>query len=101
LSYLQKLQIKTLFIEPGSPWENGFCKLFNGKLRDELLNGEIFYTFKEAQILIIAVEGQIQYYPTAQLLGLQASCSGRRAVDCKLTLEGKGLKQNKATDSLS
>ena len=41
----------TLYIEPGSPWENGYCESFNGKLRDELLNGEIFYSLKEAQIL--------------------------------------------------
>ena len=44
--------VKTLYIEPGSPWENGYKESFNGKLRDELLNGEIFYTLKEAQILI-------------------------------------------------
>lgn len=43
---------KTLYIEPGSPWENGCNESFNGKLRDELLNGEIFYTLKEAQVLI-------------------------------------------------
>ena len=43
---------KTAYIEPGSPWENGYCESFNGKLRDELLNGEIFYTLKEAQIVI-------------------------------------------------
>jgi putative transposase len=43
---------KTAYIEPGSPWENGYCESFNGKLRDELLNGEIFYTLKEAQIMI-------------------------------------------------
>ena len=36
---------KTAYIEPGSPWENGYCESFNSKLRDELLNGEIFYTF--------------------------------------------------------
>src|SRR5438270_14097063 len=42
----------TLYIEPGSPWENGYCESFNSKLRDELLNGEIFYTLKEAQVLI-------------------------------------------------
>jgi len=42
----------TLFIEPGSPWENGYCESFNGRLRDELLNGEIFYSLKEAQVLI-------------------------------------------------
>ena len=41
-----------MFIEPGSPWENGYNESFNGKLRDELLNGEIFYTLKEAQVLI-------------------------------------------------
>ena len=41
-----------LFIEPGSPWENGYCESFNGKLRDELLNGEIFYSLKEAQVVI-------------------------------------------------
>ena len=42
---------RTLYIEPGSPWENGYCESFNGKLRDEFLNGEIFYSLKEAQIL--------------------------------------------------
>ena len=43
---------QTAYIEPGSPWENGYCESFNGRLRDELLNGEIFYTLREAQILI-------------------------------------------------
>jgi putative transposase len=42
----------TLYIEPGSPWENGYCESFNGKLRDECLNGEIFYSLREAQIVI-------------------------------------------------
>lgn len=42
---------KTLYIEPGSPWENGYCESFNSKLRDEFLNGEIFYTLKEVQVL--------------------------------------------------
>ena len=50
--WLARLGVKTLFIEPGSPWENGYIESFNGKLRDELLNGEIFYTLKEAQIVI-------------------------------------------------
>ena len=44
--------MKTLFIEPGSPWENGYCESFNSKLRDELLNGEMFTTLREAQVLI-------------------------------------------------
>ena len=44
--------MQTLFIEPGSPWENGYVESFNGKLRDELLDREIFYTLTEAKILI-------------------------------------------------
>ncbi|GAU86069.1 mobile element protein [Bosea sp. BIWAKO-01] len=43
---------KTAFIEPGSPWENGYCESFNSKLRDELLNGEIFYSLAEAKAVI-------------------------------------------------
>ncbi len=50
--WLKQVGVKTLFIEPGSPWENGYVESFNGKLRDELLNGEIFYTLQEAQIII-------------------------------------------------
>ena len=50
--WLKDLGVHTLFIEPGSPWENGYIESFNGKLRDEKLNGEIFYTLKEAQVLI-------------------------------------------------
>jgi transposase InsO family protein len=50
-SWLCDLGVTTLFIEPGSPWENGYVESFNSKLRDELLNGEIFYTLTEAQIL--------------------------------------------------
>ncbi len=50
--WLNRLGVKTLFIEPGSPWENGYIESFNGKLRDELLNREIFTTLLEAQILI-------------------------------------------------
>jgi putative transposase len=50
--WLHRLDVQTLFIEPGSPWENGYNESFNGKLRDELLNGEIFYTLKEAKVLV-------------------------------------------------
>ena len=50
--WLSRLGVKTLFIEPGSPWENGYIESFNGKLRDELLNREIFTTLKEAKVLI-------------------------------------------------
>ena len=50
--WIEKIGAKTLFIEPGSPWENGYNESFNGKLRDELLNGEIFYSLTEAEVLI-------------------------------------------------
>ena len=51
-NWLKRIGVKTLYIEPGSPWENGYIESFNGKLRDELLDREVFYTLKEAQILI-------------------------------------------------
>jgi putative transposase len=50
--WLAKLKVKTAYITPGSPWENGFNERFNGSLRDELLNGEIFYSLAEAKIII-------------------------------------------------
>jgi transposase InsO family protein len=50
--WLNALGIKTLYIEPGSPWENGYIESFNGKLRDELLNREIFDTLFEAKVLV-------------------------------------------------
>ena len=54
---------KCAFIEPGSPWENGYCESFNSKLRDELLNGEIFYSLAEAKIII---ESWRQHYNTSR-----------------------------------
>ena len=51
-SWLGKVGAKTLHIKPGSPWENGHVESLNGKLRDELLSGEIFYTVAEARMLI-------------------------------------------------
>ena len=51
-SWIAAVGAKTAFIEPGSPWENGYCESFNARFRDELLNGEIFYTLKEAQTII-------------------------------------------------
>jgi len=54
---------KTAYIEPGSPWENGYCESFNARFRDELLNGEIFYTLKEARIVI---EQWRQHYNTVR-----------------------------------
>ena len=50
--WLGRVGVETLFIEPGSPWENGYNESFNGKLRDELLNGEIFYSLAQAAVLV-------------------------------------------------
>jgi transposase InsO family protein len=60
-NWLNRVGVQTLYIEPGSPWENGYTESFNGKLRDELLNREIFYTLREAQVLI---EQWRQHYNT-------------------------------------
>ena len=50
--WIKAVGAKTAYIEPGSPWENGYCESFNARFRDELLNGELFYSLREAQILI-------------------------------------------------
>jgi len=50
--WLEALDVETLFIEPGSPWENGYVEPFNGKLRDKLLDHEIFYTLAETKVFI-------------------------------------------------
>jgi len=50
--WIKAVGAKTAYIEPGSPWENGYCESFNARFRDELLNGEIFYSLKGAQIII-------------------------------------------------
>jgi len=61
--WIAQVGTQTAYIEPGSPWENGFCESFNSKLRDELLNGEIFYTLREAEVLI---ESWRRHYNTAR-----------------------------------
>ena len=50
--WIAAVNARTAYIEPGNPWENGYCESFNAKLRDELLNGEIFYSLAEAKIVI-------------------------------------------------
>jgi putative transposase len=62
-TWLGRLGTRALFIEPGSPWENGYCESFNGKLRDELLDREIFYTLEAARLL---VEAWRHHYNTAR-----------------------------------
>ncbi len=50
--WIAAVGVKTAYIQPGSPWENGYVESFNARLRDKLLNGEIFYSLREAQIVI-------------------------------------------------
>jgi len=69
--WLASLGTGTLYIEPGSPWENGYCESFNGKLRDECLNGEIFYSLKEAQVVI---EQWRREYNTRRTRSSRAAC---------------------------
>jgi putative transposase len=73
---------KTAYIEPGSPWENGFIESFNARLRDELLNGEIFYSLKEARVVIeswrrhfnaVRPHGSLGYKPPAPEVFIPAS----------------------------
>jgi transposase InsO family protein len=68
-----------LFIEPGSPWENGYCECFNGKLRDECLNGEIFYSLDERRKLswrhynTVSAHSTLGYRPPAPLSWVAAA----------------------------
>jgi transposase InsO family protein len=70
--WLERLGVKTLFIEPGSPWENGYIESFNGKLRDELLNGEIFDTVLEAKVVTEAWRKQYNTIRPHSSLGYRA-----------------------------
>ena len=67
---LQRVGVRTLFIEPGSPWENGYVESFNGKLHDELLNRELFATLWEVEVL---VERWRQHYNQVRRIGPSAS----------------------------
>jgi len=68
-AWLQAVGARTLYIEPGSPWENGYNESFNGKLRDECLNQEIFYSLKEAQVVIEAWRQEYNRVRTHSSLG--------------------------------
>jgi hypothetical protein len=100
-NWLEWIGVKTLFIEPGSPWENGYNESFNGKLRDELLNGEIFYTLAEAKALI---ENWRQHYNAIRPHSSPGYRPRRRRQSCPRpsnhhTLKTPGLSHsNRTTD---
>jgi putative transposase len=83
--WLERLGVKTLFIEPGSPRENGYIETFSGKLRDEVLNGEIFDTILEARIVTEAWRKQYNTIRPHSQLGYRApiaeACILRQAAD--------------------
>jgi transposase InsO family protein len=81
---------KTAYIEPGSPWENGFIESFNARLRDELLNGEIFYSLQEARVVIeswrrhfntVRPHGSLGYRPPAPEVFIPANSAWPAARD--------------------
>jgi transposase InsO family protein len=73
--WLQRVEVQTLFIEPGSPWENGYVESFNGKFRDELLNREIFYTLTEAKVLIERWRREYNWHRPLSSLGYRPPAS--------------------------
>ena len=75
--WLGQVGVKTLYIAPGSPWENGYNESFNGSLRDELLNGEIFYSLAEARVMIEAWRRHYKHHPATQQSGLSTSGASR------------------------
>lgn len=89
--WLTRLGVQTLFIEPGSPWENGYMESFIGKMRDELLNREIFYTLSEARVLI---ESWRQHYNTIRphsSLGYHPPAPEAIKIQNNLTISMAGL----------
>ena len=94
-NWLGRIGVKTLFIEPGSPWENGYNESFNGKLRDEVLNREIFYTLKEAQVIIESWRQEYNIYRPHSSLGYRPPAPEAVLTPSEMTLESwlisKGL----------
>lgn len=87
-TWITAVGAKTAYIAPGSPWENGYIESFNSKLMDELLNGEIFYTLKEARIIIeswrkhyntVRPHSSLGYAPPAPEVVLWAAAQPRPA----------------------
>ena len=74
--WLQGLGTSPLYIEPGSPWENGYCESFNRKLREKCLNGKIFYSLKEARIVIEQWRRQYNRVRPHAVLGCRPPVTG-------------------------
>jgi len=79
--WLNRMGVKTLFIEPGSPWENGYIESFNGKMRDELLNRELFTTLEEARVLINQWRGEYNHFRPHSSLGYRPPAPEARMLE--------------------
>lgn len=97
--WLRRVEVKTLFIEPGSPWENDYIESFNGKLRDELLNGEILDTLWEAKVLIERWRRDYNSIRPHSSLGYRAPCQKRSCSARLLPLQQASRTAIKTTDS--
>ena len=98
--WMAAVGVRTAYIEPGSPWENGYCESFNGRLRDELLNGEIFFSLREAQVVVeawrvhfnaVRPHSSLNYRPPAPEAALPAwpAAQPRPASPATLPLEAR------------
>ena len=88
-TWLMRLGVKTLYIEPGSPWENGYSESFNGKLRDEVLNREIFDTLHEAKVLVERWRNEDNHKRPHSALGYRlTSPRGSYTTGCGLKANG-------------
>ena len=92
-NWLGRIGVKTLFIEPGSPWENGYNESFNGKLRDEVLNREIFYTLKEAQVIIESWRQEYNIYRPHSSLGYRPPAPEAVLTPSEISLESWLIKR--------
>jgi len=79
-AWYRLLAVAPLFIEPGSPWENGYVESFNEKLRDELLNGELFHTLHEVQVLVQRWRDQYNTQRPHSALGYRPPAQETRTV---------------------
>jgi putative transposase len=87
--WISAVGAKTAYIAPGSPWENGYVESFNARLRDELLDGEIFYTLREAQIVIES--WRRHYNPSGRM---QPSATRHQPPRCSCQLSPHGRLRN-------
>jgi transposase InsO family protein len=99
-AWLARMGVNTLFIEPGSPWENGYNESFNGKLRDELLNGEVFYTLAEAQILIERWRKHYNHERPHSALGYRPPAPQTRTSETNWTIQTSNTQAESMTLSL-